>query len=428
MATRHSGNPRRSSRSAIARAWPVCLIVPIVLLVPAIFIAGCASPGAPTARKPVIPEAVSNLSAAQQGNHVLLTFAIPEYSAGGHQLEHPPTVEIFRDFEPAPSSGELRPASPKHPTLLVTIPSELVPRYSVNERFRYSESLQASDFTNHPDSIVVYSVRTHVADKKISAVSNLAALRIHPAPERIHDLTGNVTQTAVVLSWTAPQQTPVGPVLPLAGYRIYRGEAKAIPAANAGASGNSASALSETSKPATAPLPGLPAPPTELQSPLVKIGESTSPSYSDTQAEFGKTYVYSVRSVSHYSGANVESSDSNFLTITPRDTFPPAAPAGLVAVYLPAVSGAPAHVDLSWSVSPEPDVAGYQVYRSEDSFTQGTLVSNHLLLTPAFRDMNVVSGRSYRYTVTAVDRSGNESAPSPAASVMVPAANQPSHD
>jgi len=419
MATRHSGETRRSSRNFFNGAYCTVSIASIVFLATAILVAGCASPGAPTARKSVVPEAISNLSAAQQGNHVLLTFAMPQYAASGRQLEHPPTIEIYRDFEPA-QSGELRPASPKHPTLLVTIPSELAPRYVVNGQFRYSEALQASDFTGHPNSLLVYLVRTHVPDKKLSAVSNLAALRVYPAPEAIHDLTGRVTPTAVVLSWTPPQNTPVGPIPSIVVYRIYRGEAKSIPAANAGASGSSAAPASNAAEPATAPLPGLVASPPELQSPLVKIGESTSPTYSDAQSEFGETYVYSVRSVLNNSGANVESADSNFLTITPRDTFPPAAPAGLVAVYVPAAGAAPEHVDLSWSISPEPDLAGYQVYRSEESGTQGTRVSKQLLLTPAFRDMNVVPGRRYFYTVTAVDRFGNESAPSATASVTVP--------
>jgi fibronectin type 3 domain-containing protein len=48
-------------------------------------------------------------------------------------------------------------------------------------------------------------------------------------------------------------------------------------------------------------------------------------------------------------------------------------------------------------------------------------VNTELLLTPAFRDMNAVPGRRYFYSVTAVDRSGNESPVSAAASGAVPA-------
>jgi hypothetical protein len=46
------------------------------------------------------------------------------------------------------------------------------------------------------------------------------------------------------------------------------------------------------------------------------------------------------------------------------------------------------------------------------------------LLTPAFRDLNAVPGRRYFYRVTAVDRSGDESPPSEAASGGVPAEGQ----
>ncbi|HXU19091.1 MAG TPA: hypothetical protein VN788_00755, partial [Verrucomicrobiae bacterium] len=48
-------------------------------------------------------------------------------------------------------------------------------------------------------------------------------------------------------------------------------------------------------------------------------------------------------------------------------------------------------------------------------------LNTELLLTPAFRDMNVLSGHVYSYTVTAVDSSGNESGSSAAVSGNVPA-------
>jgi len=43
-----------------------------------------------------------------------------------------------------------------------------------------------------------------------------------------------------------------------------------------------------------------------------------------------------------------------------------------------------------------------------------------LLPTPAFRDNAVVPGRRYWYTVTALDRAGNESAPSSSVAVDIP--------
>ncbi|HKQ85727.1 MAG TPA: fibronectin type III domain-containing protein, partial [Candidatus Acidoferrales bacterium] len=71
-------------------------------------------------------------------------------------------------------------------------------------------------------------------------------------------------------------------------------------------------------------------------------------------------------------------------------------------------------IDLSWAINPETDLAGYNVYRSEKADISGTQLNSQLLPTPAFRDMNAVPGQSYYYTVTAVDRTGNQSAPSAA--------------
>ena len=78
-------------------------------------------------------------------------------------------------------------------------------------------------------------------------------------------------------------------------------------------------------------------------------------------------------------------------------------------VPVPAQSDTPAHLELSWAISPEPDIAGYYVYRSDSQGTRGARQNQDLLLTPAFRDISVAPGKHYFYSVTAVDRSGNES-------------------
>jgi len=65
--------------------------------------------------------------------------------------------------------------------------------------------------------------------------------------------------------------------------------------------------------------------------------------------------------------------------------------------------------DLSWSINLETDLAGYRVYRSEEQDTRGALLTPDLLLAPAYRDTSVELGHRYWYSVTAVDRAGNES-------------------
>ncbi len=205
------------------------------------------------------------------------------------------------------------------------------------------------------------------------------------------------------LIWPAPTQTSAGdPVTTISGYRVYRGEIDLHSAAPTGRD------LSN--------IPWI--------SPLVLLGPSTTNSFSDTQFEFGKAYVYVFRSAISAEGNEIESDNSEPVTVTPLDTFPPAVPQDLVAAVLPGATPSTFVVDLSWSINLETDFAGYRVYRSEGEGARGQLITADLLPTPAFRDSSVVTGRRYWYVVTALDRAGNESGPS--SSVAVDIAQPPS--
>jgi hypothetical protein len=109
-----------------------------------------------------------------------------------------------------------------------------------------------------------------------------------------------------------------------------------------------------------------------------------------------------------------ESVDSDTVTVVAQDRFPPAPPAGLVAVE---EGGA---MRLFWNPSPERDVVAYQVYRrapGEDAWRPlGEPVDQ-----PLFLDPDVLRGAGpVGYRVTALDRAQppNESAPSEAVEVV----------
>jgi hypothetical protein len=338
----------------------------------------------------------------QQGNDVILTFTLPRESVDRHPLRQPPAIEIYRDFTPvSPGAANAAPSAPANPILLVTIPSAVVNQYQTRDHIRYVDSLKPEDFTQHPGSLAIYIVRSRASVKKASSDSNVAALRIAAAADPIADLQAETTRQGIVLTWTPPQKTLTGSVPPIASYRIYRSEPE--------------------SQTQSAPL-GPSKQNSQANSPPVRIGDSPGPPFHDSQIKFGNTYTYSVRSMAQYPDAQVESADSNRVTVTPRNTFPPSAPQGLVVVYVPVQNASPAYLELSWSISPDNDIAGYNIYRSEREGARGNKLNPQLLLSPAFRDMNVVAGHRYFYTVTAVDRAGNESPASAPASGEMPAA------
>jgi hypothetical protein len=108
---------------------------------------------------------------------------------------------------------------------------------------------------------------------------------------------------------------------------------------------------------------------------------------------------------------------SDPVLLTPRDTYPPAVPQGLLAAGFPVQGADGIAVDLVWRPNTESDLAGYNVYRQAfagDGSTEGRPVklNEKLLPLPAFHDATATRGVGYRYTVTAVDAKGNESAAS----------------
>ena len=125
------------------------------------------------------------------------------------------------------------------------------------------------------------------------------------------------------------------------------------------------------------------------------LGEAQGSSFDDKTFQFDKTYVYTIRALARRGDFSVESADSSPVTVTPLDAFPPKAPLGVSAI------GAEGAVDISWSPSAEPDLAGYNVYRG------ATRLNDKLIVNTVFRDL--APGPSPRYVVKAVDTHNNES-------------------
>ena len=370
--------PRRARRSIFHFPFSIFLASAIVAL------ASCGAPGDPRPPQPVVPEAVTDLAARQMGDTIVLTCTLPQKSMEGEALAEPPDVEIFRGVRRADQALPL----------IYTIPGALVETYVSEGRFRFVDPLKPE--MRQPDGSLVYIVRTRASKRRASADSNVVAVRVLPVPERVRQLRARVTEPAIELEWLPPESDTTGrAIAALVGYRVYRAELE--PGADAPADWSQA----------------------KLKTPLELLGPTPSPSFRDTRFEFDHRYAYIVRSVAQVDLDSVESADSEPVVVTPHDTFPPAAPVNVVVVLVPATSETPATIELSWSISPEADVAGYNVYRSEQEGTPGERLNPELLLVPTFRDTSVMQGR-YFYSVVAVDRAGNASAPSAPVTVEVP--------
>ena len=114
---------------------------------------------------------------------------------------------------------------------------------------------------------------------------------------------------------------------------------------------------------------------------------------------------------------SAEGEDSPPQKVFTKDIYPPAVPTGLQAVY--SGPGQAPFIDLLWAPVTDADLAGYNVYRRENE-GRPAKINGDLVKTPAFRDTAVRPGKTYAYSVSAVDERGNESPRSEEASETVP--------
>ena len=120
-------------------------------------------------------------------------------------------------------------------------------------------------------------MRTRLTQKRASANSNVVSLNLFSVPEPIASIQIHITEPAVELTWTPVNRAFAGDALGVTPdhYNIYRAEL------------NDADA--EIAKRDISQL--------NLNANLHLLGSTPDPSFSDKTFEFGKTYVYIVRSV-----------------------------------------------------------------------------------------------------------------------------------
>jgi hypothetical protein len=269
-----------------------------------------------------------------------------------------------------------------------------VDHYVKGQHFEFRDPLTAEDFSRVAGSSAAYKVRARAVRARASADSNIVTARIYPAPEAPREVHVEVTESALIVHWTAAPPPSGASSLT---YRVYRSVVEP----------------GETNIPQNISQ-------AKLKSPLELEGSSSETEFRDVHFEFGTPYLYTVRSVAQYGQDSVESADSVPTVIAARDIFPPATPTGLEIAVIPASQQVSAYVELSWAISTEEDLAGYFVYRSDRENAPGERINAEILPSPAFRDLSVQPGKRYYYHVSALDRAGNESPMSSAVAADVP--------
>ncbi|MFL6334832.1 MAG: fibronectin type III domain-containing protein [Pyrinomonadaceae bacterium] len=330
-----------------------------------------------------VPQRTELLSGVQRGNQVILSWPAPRRNASDESVQSIRRVDVYRLAEavddPLPLTEEEFSA---RANLIGSVTSEQIE--GATDTLAYTDELTLSEPVR-----LRYSVRYVNAAGQRASFSNF--LLIEPAAgvsqPPVIGQTPSVSENAIIVRWEAPVAN-VDNTRPanLLGYNVYR------------------SARSQN-EPAQTPLNSRPV---------------NALSFADQTFAFGEEYVYVVRAVSLGTGGEpVESLNSNQAEVKPADTFKPAPPEGLTVAAVPS----PLRISIFFAANQEPDIAGYNLYRSNDPDLpkeQWTKLNHNLLERTTYQDEAVKSGQRYFYYVTAVDKAGNVSNPSDVRSDIVP--------
>ncbi|HEX5965894.1 MAG TPA: hypothetical protein VFY51_08180 [Pyrinomonadaceae bacterium] len=347
-------------------------------------VAGCGKRRPPLPPVERVQQRTELLSGAQQGNEVILSWPAPQRNAPDSSVQSIRRIDVFRLAE--------KPGAP-----LALTEEEFAARSTLVGSVTFEQIQTAGDTLTYRDVLELagqptrlrYALRYVNASGQRAAFSNFLtiepAARIAQPPTLASD--PKLTEDTITLTWQAPSanidgSTPVN----LLGYNVYRME-------------------ESQTEPSQVPI----------NSALVSGTE-----YADKNFQFGNNYRYVVRSVSlGTGGAQVESLNSNSVSVAARDIFPPAPPG------TPSIAADPAFGRLAifFAANKETDIAGYNIYRSTDPNlpkNQWTKLNQALLTRTTYQDERVESGKTYHYYLTAVDTSGNVSQPSEVGSERVP--------
>jgi hypothetical protein len=339
--------------------------------------AGCAAPGVPQPPSLRLPVAVDNLAAVRKGSRVILSWSPPAETTDHQAMRWPSITRICRVVNQFPTNVCEAVKEIKSSELATALPGARRPVVTYEDVLPPSLISQRNEATY---AIEVINQRGHSA-----GLSNQVRVPLTPTPPAPADFHATLDAQGPLLHWSAP----LLPAAPAISYRmrLYR--------------------RSDSKKDFTV-----------VAEQAYRAGEDEA---RDTNFEWEEHYEYKATPVTVLETARpvaeIEGDDSATLRLAVRDTFPPAVPTGLQAVY--SSVGQKPFIDLTWAPNTESDLVGYQVYRR----TAGTgfvAISTGVIKAPAWRDSNVQPGQKYDYVVSAIDLRGNESAQSAVAEELVP--------
>jgi hypothetical protein len=333
----------------------------------------------------------------------MLSWSYPSTTTAGRTMPDIRRIVVYRYTEELPASASTTAPAPADrsvpdvvaqfasvPTLAAAQFAKLSQRIdsieganlaqaTVGARLTFEDTPQFRGPSGRPVR-VTYAVVTETANAR-SQPSNLVSiipLDVAVAPAKV---AASAKEAGVTLSWSAPTTAATGAKTPvIVGYNIYR----------------DAEDLAAPVNP----------------SPIADTSFTDAPPYG--------THTYRITAVASAGPPRVESEASAPAATNFRDLVPPPPPASISPLV------ETTQVRIVWDAVDAADLAGYKIYRAEGYGMEQLKEAGKFPITPQpiadtrYVDPTVRPGISFRYEVTSVDKSGNESKPISTPWVLVP--------
>jgi len=416
----------------------------VSLVLPALALVGCGKKGPPLAPLRPVPARIEDLSIRRLGSDVYLQFRVPSKNADGTTPADVAEVRAFaltgnpalpdgraleaRDFvrlaapvgrvdvepppPPPPKEGPAPPPPPPDPRPaqgeLVVLKESLTAAAMVPFVHPLQKEFDRRQVPVAPEEVAigpltfrrldplsrVYVVAGYSRHEALGPLSARLRVPLTPPPDAPSAPVIQYDESKLTISWTPPSTAR----LPM--------QAAAVSTASAAPGGGPAAVPPLTGRPlfaganphtynvyevtqASTPAVATPLP--------VNARPVDVSSFVDGRLAFGVERCYVVRTVEASPNVTIESAASPMTCVTPRDTFPPAAPRNLAAV------GAEGAVSLIWESNTEKDLAGYVVLRGPVPGDRLEALTPTPIRETTYRDASVVAGGRYVYAIVAVD-------------------------
>jgi len=334
----------------------------LLLLILGAALWGCGKKAAPMPLESSVPGSVTDLRAWVKEEGVFLSWTLPSRNTDGTRLND---LQRFR---------VLRRASPLGSDSCPDCPLKLEPVAEIDLKFPREARVEGQrvwwqDSSLKTQTEYVYVVLAYNRYQTPGPESNRVTISFDSPPAAVATVNVKPEDRFVEISWDFVPRLKSGENLSdPAGFNIYRKS-----------TGEDFGFLPVNPE----PVPHSP--------------------YRDSGLENGKPYEYVVRALRNFRGTLIEGPPSPAVIGRPEKILPPSQPTGLIGIMRR--EGNKKGVELRWNRNPEPDVAGYDLYRQEVGEDAPVKVNPQIITEPYFFDTTADLGKTYSYRLKAIDNS-----------------------